>query len=214
MYINIVSILKAYRVEFDTLEDKLGYTRETWLVGSKQDRHNGPAVIVRDPKGQVVLREWYQDGLLDRADGPARIEEHSDIYHEVWCRKGYEHREGAPSSKKVHIPTGLVLEEHWSVRGVEHRDDGPAYVNRDLNSGTLVSAFWSRNGRFHRTDGPAVITRDPTTGVQTSASWMQNGQHYREDGPSTINRDPNTGEILHQNSPTNLSISTDTPDIA
>jgi len=69
--------------------------------------------------------EWYQDGLLQREDGPAV--EYADGY-KVWYQNGKKHREDGPA---IECPNG---DKAWYQNGRYHRLDGPAVEYADGNT--------------------------------------------------------------------------------
>ena len=69
--------------------------------------------------GSVWSEEWWVDGRLHRADGPAWI-----CYNE----------------------DGSVSYESWYVDGRRHRADGPAWIDY-YDDGSVLSEAWHVDGR-------------------------------------------------------------------
>lgn len=67
-------------------------TREVWTMHGKQDRPDGPAVLLRDAAtGTITYEAWYTGGKLHRADGPAFIKRDvvtGAITREEWFKDG------------------------------------------------------------------------------------------------------------------------------
>ena len=51
---------------------------ETWYLGNKRHREDGPAFIRYYANGSVEEKAWYLDDTLHREDGPAWIEYRED----------------------------------------------------------------------------------------------------------------------------------------
>lgn len=83
--------------------------------------------------------EWWSNGRLHRADGPAVV---FSTGTQQWYSEGLKHRSDGPA---VIFSDGA---EAWYHYGRLHRGDGPAYTSPD---GT---AEWWSDGRRHRDDGP------------------------------------------------------------
>jgi hypothetical protein len=62
-------------------------------------------------------KEWFQNGLCHRLDGPAC--EHPDGPKQ-WCQNGLLHREDGPA---IEWDNG---DKEWYQNGKQHRFDGPA----------------------------------------------------------------------------------------
>lgn len=64
--------------------------------------------------------EWYQNDVLHRLDGPAKIFQRGTRY---WYRNGEIHREDGPAV------IGASGTKEWFQNGKLHRLDGPAHIN-------------------------------------------------------------------------------------
>lgn len=106
----------------------------------------------------VEDKEWYLDGKLHRADGPA-VEQVNG--YKAWYIKGQRHRVDGPAVERGRYKA-------WYINGERHRVDGPAtvYSNGDR--------LWFFKGRLHREDGPAVEYTDG------SKKWCYNGVETTE----------------------------------
>jgi hypothetical protein len=100
------------------------------------------------------IREWWENGVLHRTDGPAC--EGPGTSREWWVG-GKRHRTDGPAAECDGF-------REWWVDGKQHRTDGPAseHANGDRE--------WWVNGVRHRTDGPAIEYGDGTP-----STWFANG---------------------------------------
>ena len=113
--------------------------------------------------GTVTYEEWWKDGKLDRADGPAYIV-----------------RDAA---------TGTVTREAWWKDGKLDRADGPAAIERDAATGTVTGEAWCKDGKLDRADGPAYIERDAATGIVTYEAWYKDGKAIAPPSPVAAMQD-------------------------
>jgi hypothetical protein len=111
-----------------------------YLICGIRHREDGPAIVIRNRRTGIVLREEYF--YLDkehRTDGPAMVcrNENGSLDCESWYRDGFLHRDGAPAHR-AYRPDGSRLAEVWWKNGVMHRDprDGPALTHWD-SDGTV-----------------------------------------------------------------------------
>jgi hypothetical protein len=71
-FVSSAPIKREIRTETDPATGTV--TREEWFKDGNLDRADGPAVVWRDATTGTVTREgWWKDGNPDRADGPAVI---------------------------------------------------------------------------------------------------------------------------------------------
>jgi hypothetical protein len=98
--------------------------------------------VIRDrdvATGTVTREAWRnQNGILDRADGPAYIE-----------------RDPA---------TGTVIFEVWCKNGKKDRADGPAITERDPATGTVTKELWFKDGQ-KIAPPPAAANPTPAPGL-------------------------------------------------
>jgi hypothetical protein len=97
-----------------------GYERWEYTVRGKchRDEEFGPAVIDKDDStGIVTCEEYYRDGQLHRADGPATISRY---------------------------PDGTLCAQAWYRQGKLHRDlqEGPAMIMWNEDGSVSVEDFW------------------------------------------------------------------------
>jgi len=90
-----------------------------------------------------ICKEWYRNGELHRADGPAIIHEDGP---KSWWRHGELHRVKGPA---IEYTDGT---REWYLKGKLHRVGGPA-IERVNNTNE-----WWFEGMLHRTDGPAIVS--------------------------------------------------------
>lgn len=111
---------------------------------------------------------------------PAYVENHYNVYKEIWC-KGYKyHREDGPAH--VIKKQGYYLEE-WCFNGRLHRLDGPAILEINKNNDNYYCEKWYKNSKLHREDGPAYIIKQT---YKHNEYWYINNCLHREDGPAKI----------------------------
>jgi len=137
--------------------DSQGVVRYYKYRGGPLGRETGPSVIYPDGR-----KEWYQDGVRHRLDGPAV--ESAEVL--IWILYGEVHREGLPA---IEAASG---HKEWIVHGKRHRLDGPAVIYANGSLG------WWQNGLRHRESGPAVERNDG------ARMWYQEGNLHRQDGPA------------------------------
>lgn len=170
-------------------EEYCGLSRETWRESDRIHRHNGPAIILRNEKGQIVRQEYYNDGKLHRAEGNPAIECLLNGSRE-WLENGVHHREGGPSIEtrnSPHEPARIIA---WHHLGNLHRVGGPSYIVTDTSSGVIELEEWHQHGKLHRADGPAHIERDYRSGQVVIDFWSQNGISYRHQTADTSEHAP------------------------
>lgn len=150
---------------------------EIWKKDGVLHRTGGPAITRYDEtSGEVIIKEWYENGKRHRESAPAFIYKHCGFNVEIWYKEGEEHRENAPALIDKSIESGLVINEQWYVNGLLHRNNGAAIVRRDPDSGIAVSEQWYINGKLHRDGGaPAVIVRDENNGLVLTQLRYQHG---------------------------------------
>jgi hypothetical protein len=85
--------------------------------------------------------QWFFNGELHRADGPAVEYNNGD---KAWFLNGRRHRTDGPA---IEYNNGDKI---WYLNGELHRADGPAVKWSDGHK------IWYLNGKPHRADGPAV----------------------------------------------------------
>ncbi|MEQ8328095.1 MAG: hypothetical protein RIE84_11285 [Parvibaculum sp.] len=174
---------------------------EEWTRHGKiRDRHNGPAVTIRDKKSGEVLEEQYVvDGQLQRVGGPAVVRIENGQRREKIYQQGSLHNPDGPSETVTDLETGIVVEETWHLQGLEHRTDGPAFTMRHPQTGVVLVERWSLYGVIERgDDGPSQIHRDPSTGRVRLEQWHTAGNLDREVGPASIQYDTESGKIVQQ----------------
>ena len=119
-----------------------------------------------------------------------------DLFH-IFERRidGLLHDEGGPALKKIHIASGISVQEAYFLNGKGHRIGGPCIIERDLKSGRTTKEVYAEDDVLHRDDGPASTTIDPKTGIVTEEIWFSHGRFHRVDGPAFVRRDSQTGLI-------------------
>lgn len=126
-----------------------------------------PAVIVYDKKENVILKEWYSDGKLDRDDGPARISKFLNKSYRIFEYRGDESEDEYE---------GNYLKE-WYKNNSLFNSNGPTKVFYD-HLFNVTRAEWCNpvNGKLHRGDGPAVIDKN-----KEIVEWYFNGKLHNDD---------------------------------
>lgn len=175
--------------------------------GIKKWYTNGVIRQVENAVGDII--EYYENGVLHRDDGPAKIDEKGNMFY---YRHGVLHRERGPAVMFINGKT------QYYKMGRLHRDDGPANVT---DEGVLE---WYQNGELHREHGPARVSSDfeewyffgkphsiddnPAfkSNKGESTRWMQKGILHRENGPALITPDGiqiwyKNGKIHRENGP-------------
>lgn len=164
-------------------------SRDEWRDAETEllNREQGPAVVYRDGSW-----EWWRDGKLDRAKGPAVFlsEEREDwldpagqgwgdaIETRLWFKNGQLHRLDGPAVIESGDDGAVESGEHFYREGELHRTDGPAFVRHYADDPSLE--LWFQQGELHRVDGPAVFFSDGR------AAWLRDGKLDRHDGPALI----------------------------
>jgi len=95
-----------------------GGQREQWQVEGRYHRTDGPAVVVRNAAGVVVLEEWFVEDHRHRTDGPAVVKRNAAgvVTYEVWWADGRLHRTDGPAWVERN-DAGVVTLERWWVEG-------------------------------------------------------------------------------------------------
>jgi hypothetical protein len=160
----------TYNYKYQTLVKILNHTGwKTYTCGSRAYYNINGELQSPNRSDQAVIksnggREWYQNGLLHRIDGPAYIYANG----EKWYRNGKLHRDDGPAFDNV-------SSTRWYQDDQLHRIGGPAVVKKD-------GSWWYQNDQLHRDDGPAIINKN-------GERWYQHDQLHRDDGPAVINKD-------------------------
>ncbi len=94
---------------------------EAWEQSEMLSRINGPALREFTANGAHLFCEWWRDGLLHRATGPAVVD---------FDEKGKER----------------PVREEWWLNGKRHRQDGPARIWYDPETGEITDEEWWQNG--------------------------------------------------------------------
>lgn len=183
----------SYRVDFD-IDDLCGderdvespeiigflrpgqYRREIWRRNDLIDRHDGPAVTLRNDDGRIVMKEFFRDGRRHRDDDLPAIEcyrEDGTLLGLEWYAHDELHREGAPAAQKFD-EFGRLRQEWWAINNVSHRIGGPAKYR--LENGVVQVESWLQHGRLHRDDGPAYVYRCPDTGRTLDSEFWRYGE--------------------------------------
>lgn len=156
----------------------MGPNKLTAVKGKLHSVNDSPSV------DWVGLKMWHKHGKLHRENGPAYIEQRSNVNleREIWCKNGKMHRDDGPADI---ITLNDGIQKSWYKNGKLHRDnDLPAYIE-NCNDGVVQN--WYKNGKTHRdNDLPAVII-DWNDGI--TKMWYKNGQLHRENGPAEIDPD-------------------------
>ena len=162
---------------------------ETWYVGDKLHRTDGPAVV-RYRRGAIESESWYVDGKPHRIDGPAVVWYRPDgtVEAESWWVGGVNHRTDGPAYVRYYLLDGTVSSETWLAEGKRHRTDGPARVLYHPD-GTTVGEEWYVDDKLHRTDEPAYVRYRPDGTVESEA-WWADGECHRDDGPAVVEYRP------------------------
>lgn len=169
------------------------YVRETWRQEGDLHRLDGPAVAVKDLKGNMVLSEWYRYGQLHREDDePAYVEDNGATRTEIWATHGKPCRNDKPARLVTDLASGVVVEEIYYWRGHEHRDGGPAFIRRSAKTGIVTAEHWTFLGEANRREGPSIIHRDED-GTTLTEQWKEQGKLHRKDGPAVIYYSPEDG---------------------
>lgn len=162
------------------------YVRETWRQDEDLHRFDGPAVTIKDLKGNIVSFEWYRHGQLHReGDEPASFEDNGRTRTEIWASHGEPSRNDKPAHLVTDIASGVTVEEIYYWRGHEHRAGGPAFIRRSAKTGVVTAEHWAFLGVSTRLNGPCIIHRDEH-GTTLTEQWKQEGKLHREDGPAVI----------------------------
>lgn len=127
------------------ITDKHGVTRYLNEFGQLHRDGDLPALI--HPNHKTLM--YYQNGLLHRDNGPAKINSHQEVYY----YKGSIHRDdNLPAKIDMYIEKDgsktLVCEEYYR-HGAHHRDNGPAVL---WSSGSYQ---FYKKGELHNENGPA-----------------------------------------------------------
>lgn len=171
------------------------YVQESWYNEDDElHRLDGPAVTVKDLKGNIVSFEWYRYGQLHReGDEPAYFEDDGSKQTEIWATYGEPCRNDKPARVVTDLASGIVVEEIYYWRGHEHRYGGPARITRSPETGVVTSEHWEVLGKADRHDGPSFIKRDEHSGKALTEQWRQQGKLHRKDGPAVIYYSPEDG---------------------
>ena len=173
------------------------YVKESWRQDGDLHRVDGPAIFIKDLKGNVVLSEWYQYGQLHREDGePASFADDGAKRTEVWASLGEPHRNKGPARLVTDLASEVIVEEEYYWCGHEHRDNGPARITRSSTTGTVTSEHWKFLGKSNRHNGPSFIERDEQTGKTLVEQWRKKDKLHREEGPAVIYYSPEDGSVL------------------
>lgn len=176
-----------------------GYPAERWSKNGETHRENGPALIIRDFNGLVLVHQYFRNGRVHRDDGPAQIITASDDFRtETWFKDGLEHRENAPSMSVYYIPNNLEVAQRWCVNGLIGRLGGPAEIGICERTCVVESEIWKKDSQFHRIGGPAITARMPGCEFPYEEHYYFEGLHHRDDGPATVFRNGKTGQITGQ----------------
>lgn len=125
-------------------------------------------------------KDWYQEGLLHREDGPAV----DWINMKRWYFRGQLHRIGGPAEMFTDST------KRWYKYGKLHNVDGPA-VERPVHGNQRWCRKWYQNGILHRIDGPAVeafdgnVFNDKEPGCEGlkegETAWFFEGHKFTQD---------------------------------
>jgi hypothetical protein len=127
-----------------------------WYENGLLHRDKGPAKIEYDENGKVKALFWYTKGFINRFKKPAVIYKNG---YRAWYKQG----------KKVKLENNGYL-EFYNLLGHLHRLDGPAIIKENGDK------EWYQYGKLHRENGPAVELSNGTKawyeyGVQKSISY-------------------------------------------
>lgn len=130
---------------------------------------------------EMSLEEFWEDGVLHRADGPAvvRVDTASGtiVYEEYW-QHGTRHRDSGPAILRRHAATGRIMVEKYYVAGQLHRSHGPAFFRQNPLTGVIANQEHWVEGRQHRLGGPAVVTRCIFTGILVHTGYWIDDRPY------------------------------------
>jgi len=166
--------------------------------GRALHRVGGPALTSRDIF-RNEQREYRQNGILHRTDGPARIlvDSSSGSVTKEYYIQGKLHRVGGPArvvEEKSDDLSKTVLKEYYQD-GKPYREEGPtsikAYFAREFEGKYYVEKieeeYLNAEGEAHREGAPAIIFRSGD-GCMEDLLYVQNGVIHREDGPANIRK--------------------------
>lgn len=151
-----------------------------WRQDGAIHREDGPAVVLTDKTGHVLVSEWYCRGNKHRVGAPAVIGKYNDKHIEEWYQDGVRHREGGPAV--TIIWNDRIIHRYYRA-GVRHRDAGPAYI--EVACGWMTVEKWYCDDRLHRENGPA-IRREWNHDGGTAQEWFLRGMLHRVNGPAVI----------------------------
>ncbi len=86
----------------------------------------------------IVSEQYYNNGLLDRKNGPAVIDYYritGNISSKTYYKNGKKHNTDSPAEIEYY-DDGRVRSEGYYKNGIRHRKDGPAEIDYD-NDGSI-----------------------------------------------------------------------------
>ena len=109
-------------------------------------------IIIRANRhnGQLQKKTWCNDkSVIDRADGPAVIEYHSNGSYasRSWYKNGQLHRENGPA-KILTDKRGNVLSKEWYENAVHHNYNGPAIWRNSRGYNKAIKNYYIKGKRI------------------------------------------------------------------
>ncbi len=117
---------------------------------------------------QSTLQAMQQDAnIQDDWDRNEFLPRHGGMLHSF---------NGQPSSVKIDLGNGLIVDRYWTDRGNFARGNALPPIE------TPYELRWvNTQGQPHRTNGPAIIQAN-------YMAWYKNGVLHRDDGPAIVTR--------------------------
>jgi antitoxin component YwqK of YwqJK toxin-antitoxin module len=119
--------------------------------------------------------EYYENGVLSKKDGPARIKyfENGNICYEEYFLNGSPYKKDGPTQTQYHENGNIKIEMYSNKYGECHREDGPAYIEYYENGDIERKQFWE-NGKkklfsrfyslFDKEKNPLTENKEENTG--------------------------------------------------
>lgn len=193
---------ETYRVEVKRHPETKKRISETWYLGDKISRADGPAHREWHYKtGVCTLERYYQDGKRHRTDGPAEIMMDPITTKPIkifWYLDGTIAREDdKPAITVIDHASGHIVDEvfcDWS--GNKSRENGPARISYCKRTGKKLSETWYLHGTKHRDSvGPTHTNYSMKTGKVVREEYTHLGVKHRDKGPAVIHYHPRTSKI-------------------
>jgi hypothetical protein len=120
--------------------DNNGNTIEGEMWGNELPKHRDhdmPALIKYDINGNIILEQWYQNGLLHRVGQPASIKynRHGNVVMEIWALNDFIHNTEGPAIIYYNNHGGITRLK-WFINGLEMTEE-------DFNKLANIDSLWS-----------------------------------------------------------------------